>query len=323
MGLASNGGSVHHRHGFGAALGMAHHAAHAFVSQPLAVGCALGAAFLYGLASVLQHRGASSVPASQSMRPGLLARLVRDPVWLAGVGADVGGYVLQFVAVAVGTLVLVQPLLVCGLLFALPIGARLYGSRLARSDWLAAAAVCVGLAGFQVVAAPAPGHAYISTGAWLVLLVGGVGVGLVLAAAGHVRVGRAKVVLLAASAGTVYGLAAALTKTTGALIGDHGVGVLAHWQPYALIILGAAGMLVSQSAFQAGPLDLSLPTLTVVDPVVSILIGALAFGETITGGAGAVTAEVLSLALMVLGIYSLSRSPAVSGPRPPVETASA
>jgi len=315
------GGSPRHPPGVGTALGLAHHAALAFFSQPLAITCALLSALMYAIASVLQHREASAVPAEHSLRPGLLGRLLRSPIWLAGVATDGGGYVLQFVAISAGTLVLVQPLLVCGLLFALPIGARLNGSRLSRSDWASAAAVCVGLGVFQLVANPAPGHAFIPPKTWLVLLIASGGIGVVLAAAGQAAKGRAKAVLLSASAGTVYGLAAGLTKTTGALLTGQGVVALfTHWEPYALAVIGVGGMLIAQSAFQAGSLDVSLPTMSVVDPVVSIVIGALAFGETIAGGPPAVAAEVASLIVMILGVYGLARSPAVSGPRREPET---
>ncbi len=289
----------------------------------LAVFCALGAALLYAIASVLQQRTAAAVPAEASLRLGLLTRLLRNPIWVLGVGADIAGYVLQFVAIDRGTLVLVQPLLVCGLLFALPIGARLNGTRLARSDWLSALAVCAGLGAFQAVADPAAGHDFIEPQTWLLLLVAGCGLCLLLAGFGQRTKGRARALLLSASAGTIYGVAAALTKTTGGLLSQSVASVFTHWEPYALAVIGIGGMVIAQSAFQAGSLDVSLPTMSAVDPVVSIVIGAVAFGETISGGAGAAAAEVVALVVMVLGIYWLARSPAVrrtrehSEPAPP------
>ena len=106
---------------------------------------------LYAAASVLQQHSASAQPAERSMRLGLLTRLVRNPVWLLGIGADVAGFVLQFIALSTGTLVLVQPLLVVGLLFALPIGAKVDGTRMGWREWSSAVAVCAGLAVFQVL----------------------------------------------------------------------------------------------------------------------------------------------------------------------------
>ena len=66
-----------------------------------------------------------------------------------------------------------------------------------------------------------------------------------------------------------------------------------------------------RDAFQAGPLDASLPVLTVVDPVVSITIGALAFGEGIRTGAVASVLELAGIAAMTAGVFILSHAEAV------------
>ena len=61
------------------------------------------------------------------MRPSLLLRLVRRPMWLAGTAADWSGFGLQALALGMGSILVVQPLLCTGLLFALPIGAAWRG----------------------------------------------------------------------------------------------------------------------------------------------------------------------------------------------------
>jgi drug/metabolite transporter (DMT)-like permease len=77
-----------------------------------------------------------------------------------------------------------------------------------------------------------------------------------------------------------------------------------------LVVVGVVGMVVAQSAFQSGALDLSLPTMTVTDPLSSIVIGATVFGERIASSPLALTVEVVSLAAMVVGVYVLARSEA-------------
>src|SRR5258707_12602728 len=93
----------------------------------------IAAALGYAAASVLQQREAQSVP------PGgggirLVLRLARRPWWLAGVACDGAAFGLQAVALGVGSLLVVQPVLTSGLLFALPASAWLAGRRLARPD---------------------------------------------------------------------------------------------------------------------------------------------------------------------------------------------
>lgn len=277
----------------------------------LAVVCALLSALLYALASVLQQRSAAAQPAETSLRLGLLTRLLRNPGWLLGLGCDIGGYVFQFIALGHGPLVVVQPLLVCGILFALPIGAAWSGRRLSRRDWLAAVLVCAGLAAFLTVAQPSRGRADVSSGTWAVLLLsaGALSVALVVMSLGRPDWQRA--VLLSASSGVIYGLAAALTETNSHILSRGIVAFVTHWQPYALAVAGIGGMLVAQSAFQAGSLDASLPTMSVVDPVVSILIGVTAFGESVSASGPAIAVEVLGLIVMSAGVFLLARSEAV------------
>ena len=272
-----------------------------------AVITALAASLMYAMASVLQQRGASEQPADQSLKLGLLLRLIRHPWWVVGLVCDVVGFVFQMIALGHGPLVVVQPLLVCGLLFALPISFAWAGRRLSRTDWMGAALVCCGLAGFLTVANPSNGTPDASWRVWILLLGACAAVALALIALGSGRDDRTRAVFLSGAAGVIYGGAAALAKTTSYLL-SSGIGhAFTHWQPYVLVVFGVAGMVVGQSAFQAGALDVSLPTMTVTDPIVSIMIGALAFGETISSGGGAVVLEVLGLSAMTVGVFLLAR----------------
>jgi hypothetical protein len=269
---------------------------------------AIGAAGAYALASVLQQRAAEAEPSAVSMRAGLLLRLVRRPVWLAGVGADVSGYALQFLALGVGSLAVVQPLLVSGLLIALPLGAWLAHRRLTPNEWRAALYVVAGLAVFLAVAHPAAGRDDASGRVWLVVSSATVIPAIACAAIGVTRDGAVRARALATAAGLLYGYTAALTKTSAHLLG-LGLGpLLTAWQPYALAVCGAIGMLLSQSAFQAAPLDASLPTLTVVDPVVSVLIGAFGFHESVASSPLAVIAQLGALVLVAVGVLRLGRT---------------
>lgn len=276
----------------------------------LAVVCALLSALLYALASVLQQRGAAAQPEETALRIGLLTRLLRNPIWVLGFGCDIGGYVFQFIALGNGPLVVVQPLLVLGLLFALPIGAAWSGRRLGRWDWVAAMMVCAGLAAFLTVAQPSKGRPDAGGVEWVLLLVSTGGLSFLMVAASLGRPAWQRAALLSSSAGVVYGLAAGLTKTSSHLLSGGVLHLLGHWPPYALAAAGVGGMLVAQSAFQAGSLEASLPPMSVIDPVVSILIGVFVFGETISASGAAIALEVVALAAMTVGVFVLARSEA-------------
>jgi uncharacterized membrane protein len=118
--------------------------------------------------------------------------------------------------------------------------------------------------------------------------------------------------LLGASAGTVFGLLAALLDSLTAVISRHGfVGAFESWQLYALPVLATGGELLAQSAFQSGALAACLPAMDSLEPAVAIAIGVAAFGETIAHTPAAVTLEVLGLAATAAGIMVLDRSPLI------------
>ena len=185
--------------------------------------CTLSSSLLYALASVLQHRAAVAQPHEHSLRLGLLTRLLRNPQWVCGIGCDALAYVFQFVALGHASLVLVQPLLVCGLLFALPLGAWLAGARMKPRDWSGALLIVAGLALFLVVASPGRGTADVDSWPQLCGLTFAAVLALILLARG--RTSRARAALLAASAALIYGLTAAMTKSVAHLLGI-GVGRL-------------------------------------------------------------------------------------------------
>lgn len=118
------------------------------------IACALAAALLFAVAAVAQQRAAAAVPAGDS----LVRTLLRSPRWWAGIVGDGGGYGLQVAALALGPVLLVQPLLVTSLVFALPIAARVDHRTVGRRTWAAALLLLAALACFLVVGAPTSGN---------------------------------------------------------------------------------------------------------------------------------------------------------------------
>ncbi len=278
----------------------------------LAVLLALGAALAYAAASVLQQREAQADDGSRGAGGiGLVVRLARKPVWLAGLGADAVGYGLQAAALGVGELLVVQPVLTSGILFALPASAWWSGRSLGRADFGWACALAIGLTAFLLLAGTDGGDDRGSTAAWLVCAAIAVPVLVACVAVAVRSIGTRRAVLFAFATGVIFGITAALTKSSVVLLKEHGVGALAYWEPYALAILGGLGFVMSQRAFQAGSLTASLPTLTVVEPVVAAIIGVTMLHETVpTTGIAEWIAVVLSVIAMVTATIVLSRSAA-------------
>jgi uncharacterized membrane protein len=297
------------------AFGVLHHPiTHGLVSIVL---LSLASAASYGLGAVFQHRAAVREAPELSMRAGLIVRLARRPMWVVGNALDGAGYLFQFLALRNGSLTLVEPLLVLSLVFALPVAAWLDHRRVSGSDVVSITAIAVGLAVFLGVARPGIGHPRASGPAWAMLsaIIVAVCVVMVLAARGDTR---RRAVLLAAGSGTAFGYVAAVTERTGHLL-DGGVQhVLTTWEPYALVVGGVGALLLTQSAFHAGELRLSLPTLTVAQPLVAVAIGLGFFGERADLRGAAPLAEALGVVLVVVGVFVLARSPLIAPDEPAV-----
>jgi hypothetical protein len=250
----------------------------------------------------------------------LFLTLVRNPRWWAGTLADVSGFVAQAAALGLGSLLLVQPLLVTNLLFALPLGARWAGRRLSRSDWTWAVLLAGALAVFVVSGEPTEGVDRAGLREWLpaAAVLGVVLAGCLLGAA--VRRGSTRAVLLAVATGLLYGVGSALTKSVVSLVDDGLPVLLTSWETYGMVLALGVGTLLQQSAFQAGDLGASLPAVTVGEPVVAVIIGIAVLQEQLQAdGAEWVLIGVL-VAVMVAATAALARSAARVDPLPVAAT---
>lgn len=288
-------------------------------STAIAVLAALGAAAAFGLGVALQHHQARQQSSRAPLR--LLSRLVRSRQWLAGIGLAVAAFGLQGLALAFGPLSLVAPLVATDLLFALPAAAWWERRRMGPGEWTGCALVAAGV-GVFVASGPAPaGRSDAPAADWVTAFVV---VGLVSAVAATLAVlrgGAYRAALLAVSAGAVFGMTAAVTLSLSRMLRSGGfASVLAHWQPWALLGLGVAGILLSVSAYQAGALRTSLPIMDTLEPLSGVLIGTALFAERLATSPGGMVLQLCAATVAVVGIVMLGRSPLAAGP-PPVRAA--
>ncbi|MGH9083099.1 MAG: DMT family transporter [Acidimicrobiales bacterium] len=276
----------------------------------LVVLLALLAAAGNALASVLQRQGALRAAGSH-----FVARLVRQPVWLAGILSLICGFALQAAALAGGDLIVVQPILVTELPLSLLAAAAVTGLRPGPRDWGATLEMGVGLGLVLAAAAPSGGHHDASSLRWALAVACTVGLVGALAALSRPWAGAARAALLGAGSGVSFGLSAALLDTAASR-GEQGVASLfGSWQLYAMVVAGAGGLYLLQHAFTSGPFMAAQPPATVVDPLTSVGYGILLFGEHMRGGPYLVP-ELVGAALVAHGAIALSRS-ALLSPRPP------
>jgi hypothetical protein len=114
-----------------------------------------------------------------------------------------------------------------------------------------------------------------------------------------------------AAAEICFGLLAPVTKSFVAELSRGSESAFTSWQPYVLAVLGLGGFLVAQSAYQAGPIAISLPVIDAVEPTVAVILAATVLGEQVRAGTLALGAEALGAMIALAGVFVLGRSPFV------------
>jgi drug/metabolite transporter (DMT)-like permease len=276
---------------------------------------ALLAALFIAISDAVQQRLAQDVTEQRGGAIALFSRLLRNPRWWLGSLIAAVGFALQTAALGLGSVVLVQALFVTSLLFALPISAKLGNRKVTRSEWTWAVLLAVGVAVLVTVGDPQAGHARATLGTWM-LVAAVIGPALMLCIIlSRLRPGPVRAVLLGVVSGSLWGLFSVLAKGVVDQLG-HGISALLHTpELYAWALVAIAATIWQQSAFQAGTLTASLPTLTVAEPVVGSVLGVVVLGETLNTNDVGRFALVVAVVVMVAAAAALARDAAAASER--------
>jgi len=289
------------------------------VKETIAVLFALGAALFSALSDVIQQRSAHRVGDHGIGAAALFARLLTDRRWWVGTVSGLVGLALQAVALGLGSVLLVESVLVTSLLFALPLGARQSGHRLRRSVWLWSALLVAAESIIIAVGHPTAGQARATLEAWVWVIAVLAPTVLLCLIGARAYAGRAAAaVLLAAVSAISWGIFAVLTKGMVDLFGQGPRALLAAPELYAWGAVALTGAVYQQSSFRAGALTASLPTITVLEPMVAATLGMVLLGEVLNPGRDAAFTLVLAVATLVAAVAALSRDQAATAAGPAV-----
>ncbi|MEU7063653.1 hypothetical protein [Streptomyces sp. NPDC046161] len=260
--------------------------------------CALGAAVCFGTASVLQAVAARAAePGTGSgVDAALLLRAVRQWRYVAGLGLDAIGFVLQIVALRHIPIYVVGAALAASLAVTAVVAARLLRVRLSRAEWGAVAVVCGGLvmlglaSGEEGTETGPPGLGAALLGVAAVVLLAG-------AAAGRLP-GRARALALGLAAGTGFGVVEVAVR----LIDGPD---LANPALYALLLGGGAAFLLLTSALQRGSVTAATAGMVLGETVGPAAVGVAWLGDRTREGL--TWLAVLGFAVAVAGSLALAR----------------
>ncbi|MCV7177984.1 DMT family transporter [Mycolicibacterium sphagni] len=250
------------------------------LQHAVVVAAALAGAVFAAIGIVVRQRATMDVPRDQGVSTVMISTLLRRRLWWAGTASAVTGYAFQAVALAYGSLLLVAPLMVSALLFALPLSARLAHRRVSRAEWGWAVVLTVALGVFVALARTKPGDyegselpAVTVAGISLLFVAGCLLVAMRLS-------NWRRAILLAVGVGVLFGVVAVLTKLVMHIVREGSMlRLLTTPVLYVVIAVGVIATLLQQSAFHAGSLRASVPAMLVLEPVVAVLLGEVVLGE--------------------------------------------
>jgi hypothetical protein len=281
----------------------------------VAVVLAALAALCFALGNVLQQRGALRTDAAgEDLR--FLAEIFRHPVWVAGLLLQVAGFGAQVAALGMGSLLVVQAIVVTNFVIALPFGVWLTDQVVGRRQVLGALATLAGLFVFLVGGHPTGGTDHVARTSWVVTLAT-VAVVLVVLDLSSRRVGAAPAAaLLGAAAGTMFGIQAGLIKS----LAHHGAGVggvIGAWQLYVLAVAAVVGFAYQQRGLKVGVLAPTMAASNVATLTASVVLGLVLFAEVLRPGVLGPALAVPGLGLMAGGILVLALGGGDTAPSAP------
>lgn len=269
---------------------------------------ALVAALFNAISVTLQHIASTA----DTLRPAgwrLIFSLIRSPLWLLGAAAQVGAFVFQAIALHIGELSVVQPLLVTELILVLVVRRIWLHQSIVPAAWTGAVLASVGLAVFIVAKQPRGGRLVPASPHWVAVIAATVIVAAALAFAARWGSPSRRAALYSGATGITWALEAAFIKATTDTISQFGVaGMFLRWPVYAVAVSGVAGVLLAQQALHVGPLRISQPVTVILNPVVSIVLSVWLFDEHFIRDAFVLAVAAASFAVMCVGVVYLTQN---------------
>lgn len=267
------------------------------------------AALVNAMAIIMQRRAAGVHLPKELFSRELFMTIARKRLWLASVGLQLIGFLLQALALYQGSLIVVEAIMTMVLVFLFLILHFRYHIRAGKREWLAVGFVCVGLAAMLAAARPHGGHLRYDGSDWALTV--GMIMAVVLICITIVRRSsspkvRAAVGGLAAAAN--IGLTAGLTKLVIEKFNESPLSLLSSWELYVIIASGILMVAILQSVFAAGPLVISQPIIEIVNPIVSSIIAVTIFHNVIDTSPLAIGIAAPGLVLAIIGLALIGSS---------------
>lgn len=291
----------------------------------LAICLALLSAVLLAIGTQLQNGAVgdqkkAALSGRSHLKLNQLIHLIRRPQWVTGLVLTIAALALQFTALLLAPLILVQPIGAIALVITSLLNAKITKTRLNKASVLAIILCTTGLGAFVVMAHEVAVEPDIDNNALMLILTMAIALIATFAFIFFKGAERFRPITFILGAGALFGFVATLTKVVvkrlfqqdgfNRLIGFQGEFVTDGLTLLALLCMLAAGLLGAwfvQNAYASGPPDLVVAGLTVIDPLVAVSIGVVLLNEAMNAPWPVMLGFVASGAISVVGVFLLSK----------------
>ncbi|MDL9936541.1 DMT family transporter [Gordonia sp. ABSL1-1] len=242
--------------------------------------------------------------------------------WWLGAAIALAGFALQASALGLGTILLVQPLIVLAVLFALPFEAWADHRHPAPVEWAWGGVLVVCVVTFLLVAHPDPTHRRADDLVWWGT-VGGLVAGVFALGycAERITSSHYKALFYGLVAGALFGVSALLIKAVVNQITEATLKPLTNPELYLFVLVVVCAVVAQQKGFGAGDLQTSFPSMTVMEPAVAMVLGVLLLGESLAVSVPTALFLGIVLAVMIRAVVELAKLSAVRGEEIEAESA--
>lgn len=283
----------------------------------LAIGLQVISSFLFASGATLQHLGVKSTfdPSGKTSSNRLtlsgLLRLFLIRKWLMGLVFVFAGAALHLVALSMAPVAVVQPVGILAVPWSVLLAAKIHGHKVPGRVWAAVSVTVLGVVGFTIFSSLfATGDKPFEFTPILISFIVVCLISAVLSLAAIRAASWAKAMLWSSVGAIFYGLASGMMKAGMNLVQDHGFSLF-EWQVLAVIGFMLAcyglGVWMIQQGYASGPAEITVGTMTTVDPFVAVIFGLLVLGEGQGMGLGPALGMAVSGAVAVYGVVLLSR----------------
>lgn len=283
----------------------------------LAIAMQVCGSFLFASGAILQSLGvksqfaADAVTSSNRLSLTGLLKLFTVPKWVIGLGLVFAGAAIHLTALTFAPVSVVQPVGILAVPWSVLLASKIHQHKINAKLWGAVGVTVLGVVGFTVFSSQyATGEKQFSFPAMLWSFV----VVCVLCAAlsffATRAVAWAKAILWSSVGAIFYGLASGFMKAAMNLIQKHDQS-FGSWQFLAtaamMLLCYILGAWMIQQGYASGPAEITVGTMTTVDPFVAVVFGLVVLGEGIGMGAGPVVGMIVTGAIAVSGVALLSK----------------